>query len=65
MRGRGRYSFTSPKGEESARHFFSTIHQVQTGPSSHLPKPLPGVHAQWDLEVRVDSLEVCLQGSGR
>lgn len=48
MRGRGGCSFTSLVGKESARHFFSTIHQVQTGPSSDLPKPLSAVPAQWD-----------------
>lgn len=51
MRGRGGCSLTSPTGKESARHFFSAIHQAQTGPSSDLPAPLPAVHAQRDLEV--------------
>ena len=62
MRGRGGCNFTSPMGKESARHFFSTIHQARTGPSSDLPKPLPGVHAQrhWRSGWSRESLEVCL-----
>lgn len=44
MRGRGGYSLTSPTGKESARHFFSAIHQVQTGATSPslFPEPTPG-----------------------
>lgn len=52
-----------PHGEGKCQTFLRTIHQVQTGPSCDLPKPLPGVHTQWDLEVGVDTrgLEVRLQ----
>lgn len=54
-------------GKESARHFFSTIHQVQTGPSSDLPKPLTGVHAQRPagLEVGVGYGELGRLPSGQ
>lgn len=48
VRGRGGRGLTSPTGKESARHFSSAIHQVQTGPSSDLPAPLPGARAARD-----------------